>query len=181
MKIFQSIQMFDEHLFNTLFYLEAPVKSPARRVSKLFARLCSTTADGYLYFIIPFLYVIFFNFDGWELIKVGCILYSIERSIYFTLKINLKRKRPSAAIPGFQSLVIPSDEFSFPSGHTSGAFLFTALLVQWFGSVAEPMYLWAICVGLSRVRLGVHFPSDIVVGAVIGSSVGYLFYPYFIM
>jgi len=99
--------------------------------------------------------------------------FIIERAIYYVLKKNLKRRRPPAAIPGFRSLVTPSDEFSFPSGHTSGAFLFTTLCLLWFGVVALPLYFWASLVGLSRVLLGVHFPGDILAGAVIGIVVGH--------
>jgi membrane-associated phospholipid phosphatase len=62
--------------------------------------------------------------------------------------------------------------YSFPSGHTSSAFaLATSVSLcypQWY--IVAPMALWAITVGYSRMYLGVHYPSDVLVGALIGSG-----------
>lgn len=71
-------------------------------------------------------------------------------------------------MPSFEALIKPSDQFSFPSGHTMAAFLLATLVHLSFDASAVGVYLWAILVGCSRVVLGVHFPSDVVAGAVIG-------------
>ena len=98
--------------------------------------------------------------------------FAIERPLYFILKKSCKRRRPPAAIPGFTSIITASDEFSFPSGHTCGAFLFVTLLCALWGLWLAPLYLWAAFVGLSRVILGVHFPTDIFMGAILGIGIG---------
>jgi len=116
--------------------------------------------------------------QGRTFFMLAALAFAIERIAYYVLKKNLKRRRPPAAIPGFKSLITPSDEFSFPSGHTSGAFLFTTLCVLWFGTVALPLYIWASLVGFSRVLLGVHFPGDILAGATIGTGVGFALFNY---
>lgn len=100
--------------------------------------------------------------------------FCIERSLYSIAKRRFRRRRPSAALPSFVALVTPSDEFSFPSGHTMAAFLLATLLYLTFDMPAVGVFTWAMLVGCSRVVLGVHFPSDIVVGAVLGVAIAFV-------
>jgi undecaprenyl-diphosphatase len=101
------------------------------------------------------------------------LAFLIERPIYFVLKNSLKRNRPEASIKNFHSVITPSDQFSFPSGHTSAAFMMATLLGFYFPSLSILLYGWAALVGCSRVVLGVHFPTDILVGALLGISVAF--------
>ena len=83
-------------------------------------------------------------------------------------------------MPGYSSHIIASDEFSFPSGHTSASFLMVTLIVIEFGIFATPLYLWALVVCVSRIILGVHFPTDIMVGCLMGSGIALATYTYLI-
>ena len=103
-------------------------------------------------------------------IQTILLAFLIERLIYFVLKNSLKRNRPEAALKNFRSIITPSDQFSFPSGHTSAAFLMATLLSSQFPSLLIPLYCWALLIGCSRVVLGVHFPTDILVGSLLGIS-----------
>ncbi|HQQ63122.1 MAG TPA: phosphatase PAP2 family protein [Pseudomonadales bacterium] len=136
------------------------------------ARFVSRTADGALYVVIPLFCLLLFPLVCAGFSSNVVLAFAIERPLYYLLKNSCKRRRPPAAIPGFTSMVTASDEFSFPSGHTCGAFLFTTLLCTSFGFWLVPLYIWAACVGLSRVVLGVHFPTDTLVGAVLGIAIG---------
>lgn len=86
------------------------------------------------------------------------------------VKYTFKRKRPSIQYPDDIVKRTDSGIYSFPSGHTSNAFaMATALTLstkKWY--VAVPAYLYACGVGYSRMRLGVHFPSDVLGGMIIG-------------
>ena len=138
------------------------------------AETLSHTADGWGYLLIPLVLMMWSPQQGKMFFVVSAVAFLIERSIYFTLKNSLKRRRPPQAIPGFKSFIIASDEFSFPSGHTSGAFLMVTLACIYISPLLAIAYIWAMCIGACRIILGVHFPTDTAMGAIMGSSVAIL-------
>ena len=95
-----------------------------------------------------------------------------------SLKFVFKRERPFSTYPNDIFKHSNAGSYSFPSGHTSAAFsLATALSLEfpkWY--VIAPSMLWAGTVGYSRMYLGVHYPSDVLVGAIIGAGTSYLCY-----
>lgn len=100
--------------------------------------------------------------------------YALERSLYWSLKNSIRRRRPGEAIVGWASRIVPSDRFSFPSGHTSGGFLFATAVLLCYPLFYPLALLWAIGIGGSRVVLGVHFPGDILAGAIMGAGCAWL-------
>lgn len=93
-----------------------------------------------------------------------------------TIKPLLTRPRPWVVMENFVCLVTSSDPHSFPSGHTTAAFafgvaLFFTLPQKWAKATA---LVAAALMGLSRLYVGVHFPSDVLAGMVIGCVCGVL-------
>jgi undecaprenyl-diphosphatase len=133
------------------------------------SRYLSKTGDGQLYLIMAGVIAVTdgVNSPFFQTILLG---FLIERPIYFVLKNGFKRNRPEAALKNFRSIITPSDKFSFPSGHTSAAFMMATLIAYFFPVFMVPLYCWAALVGFSRVILGVHFPTDTLVGVVLGVS-----------
>ncbi len=91
------------------------------------------------------------------------------------MKYSFNRTRPFNAYP----FIIKKGEGggpSFPSGHTSSAFATATSLSlfypKWY--VIAPSFLWASAVGYSRMELGVHYPSDVLAGAIIGAGSSWL-------
>lgn len=134
----------------------------------------SKTGDGILYVVIPSV-LLMQSVIPWTWLALLAAVFAVERGCYWLLKNGLKRNRPADFLPFFSSFIKPSDRFSFPSGHTSAAFLFAGFLSLVFPLLAPVFFVWSALVGLSRVFLGVHFPGDIVVGAAMGGLFSLLF------
>jgi membrane-associated phospholipid phosphatase len=87
------------------------------------------------------------------------------------LKLAVKRDRPFVTYP-YLDKQADAGSYSFPSGHTSSAFAFATSLSlafpKWY--VIAPAYLYASAAGYSRMHLGVHYPSDVLAGAVVGTG-----------
>ncbi|MFM6946036.1 MAG: phosphatase PAP2 family protein, partial [Flavobacteriales bacterium] len=92
-----------------------------------------------------------------------------------TMKFAINRDRPFVTYPDIQKLTGAGSP-SFPSGHTSEAFATATSLSlafpKWY--VIAPAYIWAGAAGYSRMHLGVHYPSDVLVGALIGAGSAWL-------
>jgi membrane-associated phospholipid phosphatase len=94
------------------------------------------------------------------------------------LKPIIKRDRPFVAYPQFFSDRYDGGGYSFPSGHTSAAFCTATSLSLYFPKwyVIAPSYLWAASVGWARMYEGVHYPSDVFAGAIVGAGSAWLGY-----
>lgn len=94
--------------------------------------------------------------------------------VNITIKPLVSRPRPWVVMEGFEVLLRSSDPNSFPSGHTCAAFAFAAAVCvaaprKWMKAAA---LIVAALMGCSRLYVGVHFPSDVLSGAVIGTLCG---------
>ena len=166
MAIMATLQQIDLALFDKVFHLGREYKAMTKGAIAL-----SRSGDGYLQVLTPALVWLSGSLLAPTYAIALAIVMLAERIIYYIMKNTLKRLRPCDFKKNLKSLIAASDKFSFPSGHTSAAFCFSTITIVTFGSAYAPMFIWASLVGASRVIIGVHYPGDIVAGAVMGSGI----------
>ena len=128
--------------------------------------------------------------DGWLWYSLGAILLLVGGPhryaavgtagcaaiagvfVFKALKKLSRRQRPCQLVPHCWSKVLPPDQFSFPSGHTMTAFAIALAVGYFYPSLEGPLYFLAISIAFSRVVLGMHFLSDVLAGAVLGTALG---------
>ena len=96
-------------------------------------------------------------------------------TVNFPLKRLFRRRRPFLAFVKARVLGPRPQDFSLPSGHSAAAFAGAFLLTAHVPVLGPFFYLVALIVAFSRVYLGVHYPSDVVFGAVAGTALAVVY------
>ncbi|MER2491373.1 phosphatase PAP2 family protein [Catenovulum sediminis] len=154
----------DQQLFAWLF-------ACTQNRNMTWVRLLSKTGDGHFYLALALILSVVEQQGIWFL-AVGLVAFLLELPSYFVLKKTFKRARPCDVL--VSAHIQPSDKFSLPSGHTAAAFLMATLISYFYPGFTIFAYTWASLIGLSRVLLGVHFPTDIIAGAILGTASAWL-------
>ena len=130
----------------------------------------SRLGDGVFWYLLMGAMVVL---DGLQGLRVSAHLAAVgvvSLLLYKGLKRWTRRPRPYAADRHIRAWVAPLDEFSFPSGHTLHAVAFTIVALNYYPILAWLLIPFAASVALSRVVLGLHYPSDVLAATGIGSA-----------
>ena len=129
-----------------------------------FMKLMSRIGDGLAWFILC---VVFLAID----IYAGLAL-TISSITQVLLQIVIKRifsrQRPFVRYGEISNVIAPPDRFSFPSGHTAGAFTIVFVFYYFYTVLFIPMLIIATLIAFSRIYLGLHYPTDVLAGVILG-------------
>lgn len=136
-------------------------------VRRLFAGV-SRLGDGAVWYALILLMPIIYGTAGVVPSLTMAITGAVGVLSYRWLKQHLVRERPYISHAGVHCAARPLDRYSFPSGHTLHAVAFTVVAAHFFPELIFLLAPFAALVALSRVVLGLHYPSDVVAGGTIG-------------
>jgi len=128
----------------------------------------SWLGDGYIWYA----FVLGLPFAGgpmkWQCLLHMTLLGAVNLQVYWFIKRRIARPRPFVTCPGIRACARSLDEFSFPSGHAMHAVAYSLVLTAYYPSLAAPLWTFTALIAVSRVVLGLHYPSDVVIGAALG-------------
>ncbi|MBY0373651.1 MAG: phosphatase PAP2 family protein, partial [Bryobacteraceae bacterium] len=111
--------------------------------------------------------------DRFRAVAASTLAAGIGIAVFLSVKKATGRRRPCAIEPHCWSTLLPPDQFSFPSGHTITAFAIAIPLILTYPAMLAGLLFCALSIATSRVLLGMHFLSDVLAGALIGTMLGY--------
>lgn len=133
-------------------------------------RLVSRLGDGPIWFGLMTLLALFGGETGAKAALHLALIGLICLLLYRGLKRWTKRPRPFARHLSIQAHIAPLDEFSFPSGHTLHATSFSIVACSYFPALCWVLLPLALLIALSRIVLGLHYPSDVLAAIAIGAT-----------
>lgn len=142
-----------------------------RRIRTLFA-VISRLGDGVFWYLLMAALVLADGMDGLRASAHMAATGVVALTLYKVLKRWTQRPRPFAADLRIRAWVAPLDEYSFPSGHTLHAVSFSVVALAYYPWLAPLLLPFTAGVALSRVVLGLHYPSDVLAATGIALLLG---------
>lgn len=175
-KAFRFFELVDQREYSFCRFINQAVKfRPVMRYFQLVSRL----GDGWFWYAL-ILAIAFLEHEMGAGLALLMTLTGLTCTLtYKLLKRWLIRERPFISFPSINCGTPPLDRYSFPSGHTLHATCFQSILFMTMPKLALVTAPFTLSVAASRVVLGLHYPSDVVAGALIGGLMGYLSTVYF--
>jgi undecaprenyl-diphosphatase len=125
--------------------------------------------DGWLWWGMGLVILLFGGDQRFLAMAAAALSAGVGVVLFRMIKKTTGRRRPCMFEPHCWATLLPPDQFSFPSGHTITAFAVTVSLSHFYPEMRPGFLFCAISVAASRVVLGMHFLSDVMAGAALGT------------
>jgi len=142
--------------------------------ARRFFAVVSRLGDGVVWYVSMLTMPLILGRSGLYAALEMALAGAVGLGVYKLLKQRLVRERPYVLHAGIDCVVAPLDRYSFPSGHTLHAVLFSTVAIAWVPALAFVLVPLAALIAVSRVVLGLHYPSDVLVGGLLGGGIGWL-------
>jgi undecaprenyl-diphosphatase len=136
--------------------------------ARCFFAVISWLGNGKFWYAMMLLLPFVFGLPGLEVSVHMALCGVLGVVVYKLIKHTTHRPRPYVAHADIVLGAAPLDQFSFPSGHTLHAVMFTIIMVSAFPQLGWILLPFTLLVACSRVVLGLHYPTDVLLGAAIG-------------
>ncbi len=146
---------------------------PAPRWVRIWALCATRGGDGWLWYAMGLMILLFGGEQRFLAAGSAAAAAGTGIMVFLKLKKVTGRKRPCAIEPHCWATLLPPDQFSFPSGHTITAFSVALTLSHFYPSLAVGLIFCAVSIAASRILMGMHFLSDVLAGAAIGSLLAF--------
>jgi undecaprenyl-diphosphatase len=137
-------------------------------------RLASRLGDGVFWYGLMLALIAWYGLAALPAVLHMTVSGLAGTLIYKWLKGATERPRPYQVCPTICCLTAPLDRFSFPSGHTLHAVVFSLVATAYYPVLGWLVWPFTVLVALSRLVLGLHYVSDVLVGAVLGGLIAAL-------
>lgn len=154
-------------------------KWPAPRWVRLWALAATRAGDGWLWYLAGLLVLLAGGDERFTAVAAAGSAALVGVGLFVAVKKMSGRKRPCEIEPHCWAHLLPPDQFSFPSGHTITAFSVSVALGAFYPVSLVLLLFCALSIAVSRILLGMHFLSDVAVGAIIGTGLGLSSYTLF--
>lgn len=136
----------------------------------------SRAGDGWLWYAVALGVLLFGGPERFSALAAAVVASAAGTGIFLAVKRTTGRKRPCAIASHCWAKLLPPDQFSFPSGHSINAFAAAVSFGLFYPELLPGLLFCAGSIAVSRIVLGMHFLSDVVVGSALGATLGYVAY-----
>jgi undecaprenyl-diphosphatase len=161
------LEKFMEHELDLCCWIN---RASRPRSVRMFFAFISWLGDGKFWYALMLLLPLYYGYEAWQVSCQMALTGVAGLMIYKLIKSTTGRARPYMKASGIRLGTAPLDKYSFPSGHTLHAVSFTLIVMAQYPALGWLLLPFALLVAASRVILGLHYPTDVLIGAVIGAG-----------
>jgi undecaprenyl-diphosphatase len=165
--VWQFIETRDHRVMRRVNHWRAP------RWLRVWMVWSSRLGNGWIWYSVGIFLLLFGGAARFAAFTASATAEVATLVLFRVMKKASKRKRPCQLEAHCWAKVLPPDQFSFPSGHAMSAFAIAIPLCIFYPEMQAALLVLSLSIAISRVILGMHFVSDVVVGSLLGGGLGY--------